>query len=85
MEEAQSLFKSRKYEDALKQVGKALEADPDYADAYFLQGSIAMKRKEFGLMEESFKQAIELCPEVDPEAYFQLGWLYYDEKKYKDA
>ena len=85
MEEAQSLFKSRKYDDALKQVGKALEADPDYADAYFLQGSIALKRKEFSLMEESFKQAIELCPEVDPEAYFQLGWLYYDEKNYKNA
>jgi outer membrane protein OmpA-like peptidoglycan-associated protein len=31
------------------------------------------------------KKAIELCEGIDPEAYYQLGWLEYDMKRYKDA
>ena len=84
-EEAGSLFKSRKYEDALKRVEKSIEADPEFADAYFLQGSIGLKRKDYKLMEESYQRAIELCADVDPEPYFQLGWLKYDEKDWKEA
>ena len=84
-DEAAGLFKSRKYEDALEQIEKAIEEDPEFADAYFLQGTIGQKRKDFKLMEESFLKAVELCPEVDPEPYFQLGWLYYDRKNWKEA
>ena len=36
-------------------------------------------------MEESFLKAVELCPEIDPEPYFQLGWLYYDRKNWTEA
>jgi outer membrane protein OmpA-like peptidoglycan-associated protein/tetratricopeptide (TPR) repeat protein len=84
-DDAAGLYKSRKYEDALKRIEKCIEADPEFADAYFLQGSVAMKRKDYKLMEESFLKAIELCPDVDPEAYFQLGWLYFDRKEWKSA
>lgn len=84
-DEAKSLYKSRKYEEVLKQAEKAIDADPEFADAYFLQGMAGMKRKDFPLMEESFLKAIELCPEIDAEAYFQLGWLYYDTKKWESC
>ncbi|MFM2206719.1 MAG: hypothetical protein RL213_694 [Bacteroidota bacterium] len=84
-EDAAGLFKSRKYEDALKKIEKSIEADPEFADAYFLQGSIGLKRKDFKLMEESYLKAVELCPEVDPEAWFQLGWLYFDRKDWKSS
>ncbi|MFM7727350.1 MAG: hypothetical protein ACKO7B_11650, partial [Flavobacteriales bacterium] len=79
--DAASLFKSRKYEDALKAVGKALDADPEFADAYFLQGAIAQKRKDFKLMEESYEKGIELCPEGNPNAYYQLGVSYFDRRE----
>ncbi len=36
-------------------------------------------------MEQSFKKVIELCPDLDPEMYFQLGWLYFDVKKWKET
>lgn len=84
-DDASGLFKSRKYEDALNEIERAIDADPEFADAYFMQGTIAQKRKEFKLMEESFLKAIELCPEVDPEPYYQLGWLYFDRKNWQEA
>jgi outer membrane protein OmpA-like peptidoglycan-associated protein len=84
-DDAISLYKSRKYEDALKVVEKSIEADPEFAEAYYLQGTIALKRKEYSLMEESYRKAIELCSAIDPDAYYQLGALFFEQKKYKDA
>lgn len=84
-EDALSLYKSRKYEDAKDIVAKAIEEDPEFALAYFLQGNIALKKKEYKNFEESFLKVVELCPELDPEVYFQLGWYAYDLKKWKEA
>ena len=36
-------------------------------------------------MEESFKKVIELCPDLEPDVYYQLGWLYFDLKKWKES
>jgi outer membrane protein OmpA-like peptidoglycan-associated protein/tetratricopeptide (TPR) repeat protein len=84
-DEAKALFKSRKYEDAKNAIGKAIDADPEFGDAYLLQGEIALKKKDDNLMIESFKKVIEICPEADPGSYFQIGAFYYDTKKWKDA
>lgn len=84
-DESKSLFQSRKYEDANKSIQKAIDEDPEFGDAYFLQGNIALKRKDDKTMEQSFKKAIEICPEADPETYFQLGWFYFDLKKWVEA
>jgi outer membrane protein OmpA-like peptidoglycan-associated protein len=84
-EDAASLYKSRKYEDAKSMVGKAIDEDPEYAMAYYLQGNIAIKRKEDKIFEESFLKVIELCPELDPEVYYQLGWYAFDFKRWKDT
>lgn len=84
-DEAKAAFKSRKYEDAKNSVGKAIDADPEFGDAYLLQAEIAIKKKDDNLMLDSYKKVIEICPEADPESYYQLGWFYYDTKKWKDA
>ena len=73
-DDAASLYKSRKYEDAGSTVAKSIEEDPEFAMAYYLQGNIAIKRKEDKVFEQSFLKVIELCPELDPEIYYQLGW-----------
>ncbi|MBK8362317.1 MAG: hypothetical protein IPL24_01135 [Bacteroidetes bacterium] len=82
-DEAKTLFKSRKYEDAKNTIGKAIDADPEFGDAYLLQGEIALKKKDDNLMIESFKKVIEICPDADPESYFQVGAFYYDTKNGK--
>jgi outer membrane protein OmpA-like peptidoglycan-associated protein len=84
-QEATEAYKTRKYEDALKMVGKAIDEDPEFADAYLLQGTIASKRKNDKELELNYKKVIELCPDLDPEIYYQLGWLYFDLKKWKDS
>ena len=84
-DEAKAAFKSRKYEDAKNAVGKAIDADPEYGDAYLLQAEIALKKKDENLMLDSYKKVIEICPDADPESYFQLGWFYYDTKKWKES
>ncbi len=84
-EDAASLFKSRKYGDAADMISKAIDADPEFADAYLLQGNISLKKKDDKTMEQSFKKVMELCPDLDPEMYFQLGWLYFDVKKWKET
>lgn len=84
-DEAKSAFKSRKYEDAKKAIEKAIDADPEFGDAYLLQGEIALKKRDDNLMVESFQKVIEICPDADAESYFQLGAFYYDTKKWKEA
>lgn len=85
IKEAQSLFQKREYEKARGIIQKAIDEDPEYADAYLLSGYLAQKKKDFKTMSEMMKKAIELCETIDPEAYYQLGWLEYDMKKYKEA
>lgn len=83
--EAKNYFKQRKYSEALSSVGKAIDEDPEFADAYLLQGNIALKKHDDPTMEQSFKKVMELCPGLDAEMYYQLGWFYFDLKKYKEA
>ncbi len=83
--EATDLFKSRKYSEALPLAGKAIDEDPEFADAYLLQGNIAVKKREGKMMEQSFLKVIELCPDLDPDIYFQLGKFYFDMKRFSDS
>ncbi len=83
--DASSLFMKREYEKARALVDKAIEEDSEYADAYLLSGYLAQKKHDYKTMSEMMKKAIELCETIDPDAYYQLGWLEYDMKKYKEA
>ena len=83
--EASDLYKARKYSEALPLVIKAIDEDPEFADAYLMQGNIAVKKHDDKIMEQSFMKVIELCPELDPELYYRLGGYYFDMKKYKES
>ena len=84
-QDATDAFKSHKYDDSKDLLSKAIDADPEFADAYLLQGNIALKRKEDKELEVNYKKVIELCPDLDPEIYFQLGWMYFDLKKWSEC
>ena len=83
--DASDLFKQRKYSEVKPLIEKAIDEDPEFADAYLLQGNAALKKHEDKVMEQSFLKVIELCPDLNAEIYYQLGWYYFDTKKYKDA
>ncbi len=84
-EEASDLFKQRKYREAFPIIGKSIDEDPEFADAYLLQGNIALHKHDDKTMEQSFIKVTEFCPDLDAELYFQLGWFYFDLKKFKEA
>ena len=83
--DAQIAYQARNYEKAKPLLQKAIDEDPELSDAYLMTGFIAMKKHDDKTMGEMLEKAIELCESTDPEAYFQLGWLQYDLKKYKEA
>ena len=83
--EAESLYQKREYERARGIIQKAIDEDPEYAEAYLLSGFLAQKKRDYKTMGEMLRKSIELCEGIDPEAYYQLGWLEYDMKKYKEA
>jgi outer membrane protein OmpA-like peptidoglycan-associated protein len=85
LQEASKAYKERRYDEAQKNASKAIEEDPEFADAYLIQGNVANKRKDASEFELNYKKVIELCPDLDPDIYYQLGWLYFDLKRWKES
>jgi tetratricopeptide (TPR) repeat protein len=63
---------------------KAIAIKPDYAQAYFYRGQLAVRKEDFVLAQTYFKKVIELDDEHF-DAYFQLGWLYDQANQYGQA
>lgn len=55
-------MKEGQYETALKKIRKAIEVDPQYADAYNVLGLIYARLGENDKAEASFKKAVALAP-----------------------
>jgi type IV pilus assembly protein PilF len=67
-------YQQRQTEVALDEVKQALQADPNYADAYSVRGLIYMDMGQNKLAEESFLQAIRLAPN-NPDFNNNYGWF----------
>ncbi|MBK5283992.1 MAG: PD40 domain-containing protein, partial [Bacteroidia bacterium] len=86
LDDAKDVFKSKRdYKKTRELVNDAIDVDPEYVDAYYFLGTTAIKIKDDKSLEESYLKVAELCPDLDAEVFFQLGWLYYDTKKYDNA
>lgn len=69
---------------------KAIEEEPDYAEALNALGNCAVTVAKgdgtsFAPAKKYFEKAIELCPDVNAYAYFYLGLIAYGSDKYEDA
>ncbi|WP_019141248.1 type IV pilus biogenesis/stability protein PilW [Noviherbaspirillum massiliense] len=67
-------YEQHQLEIALDEVKKALQADPDSADAHSMRGLIYMDMGENRLAEESFQQALKLMPN-NPDFNNNYGWF----------
>lgn len=67
-------YEQRQMAEALDDIKRALQADPNFADAYSVRGLIYMDMGESRLAEESFLQAIRLAPN-DPNLSNNYGWF----------
>jgi type IV pilus assembly protein PilF len=69
---------------ALDELKQALQADPNYADAFNLRGLVYMRLNDSRLSEESFKRALVLNPR-DPNVSHNYGWLLCQQTRYNEA
>jgi type IV pilus assembly protein PilF len=67
-------YEQRQMEVALDEVRQALQADPNYADAYSVRALIYMDMRQPKLAEESFLQAIKLSPD-NADFNNNYGWF----------
>jgi len=63
---------------------KAIELDPENAEAFYNLGKLYTSKKEYAKAIQSYDKAIDLAPS-SPDAFFNLGFLYYGRKDYSKA
>ena len=64
------------YEQAITEFNKAIELDPEYAEAYNNRGNAYWNKGNFDRAIADYDKAIELDPEY-AEAYSNRGFVYY--------
>jgi tetratricopeptide (TPR) repeat protein len=73
------------YETAIREFTQAVEADPEFAEAYYLRGVVYAEDGQLAAAETDLSQAIALQPDL-VEAYYERGHLYlYDLERPEDA
>lgn len=69
---------------ALDELKQALNADPNFGEAYNLRGLVYMRLNDVRLAEESFRRAIALNP-GDSDVYHNYGWLMCQQGRYAES
>ena len=67
-----------------KYVEEAFALKPDYTEAAFIKSQIAIALGDVKEAIAASERTVALAPN-EPVAYFQLGLLYYNERRYADA
>lgn len=82
-EAAEEAFMKRDYEKAHQQLLKAVVADPNYAEAWLLEGEVGMETHDFDLALMGYEKALATDSMVFPPAAITLARLYDTRNEYK--
>ena len=82
-EAAEEAFLKRDYEKAHQQALKAVIEDPNYAEAWLLEGEIGMETKDYDLAMLGYEKALATDSMVFPPAAITLARLYDRQGSYK--
>ena len=82
-EEAESAFMKRDYKKAQQQVLKAVVEDPNYAEAWLLEGEIGMETQDDDLAIMGYEKALDTDSMLFPPAAITLARLYDKKGSYK--
>lgn len=76
----------QQYEAALEQFARALEIDPDHADAYLNLGTVLAEMRRWDAAVEAYRKALSFPTFAHPEsAYHGLGVALYNLRRYQEA
>jgi tetratricopeptide (TPR) repeat protein len=76
--------RQKKYDDSIRDLGKALQVKNNYLDAIFLLSQVYAAKGDIVNAVTAAKVAVELNPQ-SPQLLFQLGILDYNIKDYAGA
>ncbi len=82
-EAAQDAFMKRDYKKAQQQVLKAVVEDPNYAEAWLLEGEIGLETKDYDMAVLGYENAFRSDSIVFPPAAITLARLYDRQGQYK--
>lgn len=82
-EAAQDAFMKRDYKKAQQQVLKAVVEDPNYAEAWLLEGEIGLETKDYDMAILGYENAFRSDSMVFPPAAITLARLYDRQGQYK--
>ena len=83
-DEAQKAFMERDYGKATKQLSKTLSLDPQFAEAWLLQGELGMETHDFALALEGYEHALAIDSMLFPPAALNLAELYDRAMRYAE-
>lgn len=82
-ETAEEAFLKRDYQKAHQQLLKAVVADPNYAEAWLLEGEVGMETKDYDLALLGYESALSCDSMLFPPAAITLARLYDNQGSYK--
>lgn len=82
---ATSNWKQRNYREAERYLKRAIDLDPEYADALFLLGDLYVRKQQMERTIPLWKKLIEVCPDYLPRINYFLGSILLEEEKFDQA
>lgn len=79
---AMEAYMSRDYKTAHQQLLKAIAADPNYAEAWLMEGEVGMEQKNADLAILGYEKALAIDSMLFPPAALTLSRLYNDRNQY---
>ena len=79
-----SLIEKGRFDEAIAQLQKIIEKNPNYAPAYANLGTVYIGKRNLDKGIEAYKKAVEINPN-DKSTHSNLGNAYTDLKKYDEA
>lgn len=83
-DEAEKLYKQKKYTAAEKRVNKAISVNNKQAPFYNLLGLVKAQQKNYEKAEKHFQKALSIDSEYQPSVY-GLGLIFFLQENYSDA
>ena len=82
-ETAEKAFQKRDYQKAHRELLKAVLADPNYAEAWLLEGEVGMEMEDYDLAMLGYENALSTDSLLFPPAAITLARLYDKQGNYK--
>ncbi len=78
-------WKAKNYREAERYLSKAVDMDPEYADALYLLGDLYVKKMMIEKAEGLWLKLLEVCPDYKSEVKYFLGAILLENGKRKKA